>query len=374
MSESQNRPYIPAIDQLRAMLALLIVFYHGWQHLSDRLIYDAKFNPDHWVKVTNPLLAVVVEGHTAVAGFMVLSGFIFVHGAFGRTVRYGEFIRNRFLRIYPLYLLLVVFAACLHPERDVLLSLARYVLPLANFGPQVFGQTPAMVWTVAVEFQFYLLFPFLLVLLERHGQGLFWRMIVLLVGLRLIMALLGEGVQALSYWTIAGRMDQFLIGMLAGRWYALNPAAVRRLGWQLAPAAIGLVALLYGFNQLGGWPAMTWWKALWPTVEALAWGWFILAYLPASQALPPNVGRAIAGIGRVSFSIYLLHDLVIEVVSTHRLALRVTGNPYVDAMATTAVLVVPITLCLAAFSFATIEAPFLGLRRRYLDDPPRPTS
>ena len=366
MPDSRNRVYLPAVDHLRAGFALLILFYHGWQHFSSRLIYDAPFDPSQWVTVRNPLLAAIVEGHTAVAGFMVLSGFIFVHGTFGHKVRYGGFILNRILRIYPLYLLLVVLAACLHPERDAVWAFARYILPLANFGPPVLGQMPAMGWAVAVEFQFYLLFPLLLMLLDRHGPWLFARMILLLLGLRLLLVLQGNDIQPLAYWTIGGRMDQFLVGMLAGRWFALHPDAAGRIGWQIVPCSVAIVLLLYGFNQCGGWPAPVGYKALWPTVEGLAWGWFILAYIAASTWVPAGIGRVLAGIGRTSFSIYLLHVPVIDVLSLHRWVLRPTGNPYWDALATTALLVLPLVLAVAAFSYATIEAPFLGLRRRYV--------
>ncbi len=366
MPASRNRVYLPAVDHLRAGFALLILFYHGWQHFSARLIYDAPFDPSQWVTVRNPLLAVIVEGHTAVAGFMVLSGFIFVHGTFGHPVRYGGFLLNRILRIYPLYLLLVVLAACLHPERDAVWAFARYMLPLANFGTPVLGQMPAMGWAVAVEFQFYLLFPLLLTLLERHGPWLFARTILLLLGLRLLLVLLGNDIQPLAYWTIGGRMDQFLVGMLAGRWFALHPDAAGRIGWQIVPCSVGIVLLLYGFNQLGGWPVSAWWKALWPTVEGMAWGWFILAYIAASAWMPAGLGRALAGIGRTGFSIYLLHVPAIEVLSLHHWVLRPTGNPYWDALATAAFLVLPLVLAVAAFSYATIEAPFLGLRRRYV--------
>ena len=182
---------------------------------------------------------------------MVLSGFIFVYGTFGYPVRYGGFLLNHIPRIYPLYLLLVVLAACLHPERDAVWALVRYVLPLANFGPHVLGQMRAMGWAVAVEFQFYPVFPLLLTLLERHGPGLFWRMILLLVGLRSVLVLLGNDIQPLAYWTIGGRMDQFLIGMLAGRWFALRPVSAGRMGWQIMPCSVGIVLLLYGFNGRG---------------------------------------------------------------------------------------------------------------------------
>ena len=50
--------------------------------------------------------------------------------------------------------------------------------------------------------------------------------------------------------------------------------------------------------------------------------------------------------------------------------MRPFANPYADALLTTAVIVLPITLVCARFSCATIEAPFLALRRRYATSMP----
>jgi peptidoglycan/LPS O-acetylase OafA/YrhL len=63
-----------------------------------------------------PLAAVVIEGHTAVGLFMGLSGFIFTFGAGDRAVRYAPFLRNRILRIYPLFLFVFLVGAGAHPH------------------------------------------------------------------------------------------------------------------------------------------------------------------------------------------------------------------------------------------------------------------
>lgn len=362
---SPNRAYIPGVDHLRAGFALLVLFYHGLQLFSANLIHHALFVPAYWPHTHNPLLAVVIEGHTGVAGFMVLSGFIFMQGTLGRTIRYGQFLRNRILRIYPLYLLLVTFGFCANPAQFSLPHLLVMVLPLANFIIPPVGPFGAMAWAVAVEFQFYLLFPLLFRLLTTEGTGLLWRMIVLAAGLRLAAGLLGSNVHWMAYWSIAGRIDQFLLGMLTGTWYARHPADRSGRAWH-AVAAGGLVwALLYEFHRLGGWPLHAWWKALWPDAEGFAWALFIATYVCVSDRLPRMIARPLEAIGRTSFSIYLLHFIVVMVVDTHSWILRPWANAYADALLTTVVIVLPITLACARFSYETIEAPFLGLRRRY---------
>ena len=56
----------------------------------------------------------------------------------------------------------------------------------------------------------------------------------------------------ISYWSIIGRIDQFLLGMMAGVYYRRRFVEGRPLDG-LAIAGTGIVlAVLYGFNQLGG--------------------------------------------------------------------------------------------------------------------------
>ena len=362
---SPNRAHVPAVDHLRAYLAVLIVVYHAWHILWFRLSFGRPFAPDPWPIVANPLFAALLEGHTAVAGFMVLSGFIFVYGTGADHVRYGGFLRNRLLRIYPMYLTALAFGIALNPGGESFLGILRYVLPLANSGPAQFGTPAAMAWAVAVELQFYLVFPFLFALLHRHGAGLLLRMALLAVLLRLLLVLGGHDVTALSYWTLPGRIEQFLFGMVAAHWLNAHPQAIRALRWQVAPALAAIIAGLALFHQAGGWPVVAWWRALVPTVEGALWAWFIMAYVAIGTAVPAWLSEALQRVGRLSFSLYLLHLLVIEAWAPRLPA--VSGDPFLDALFAAVILVLPACLLLAALAYSTIEAPFLGLRRRYLD-------
>jgi peptidoglycan/LPS O-acetylase OafA/YrhL len=139
----------------------------------------------------------LVEGHTGVGAFMVLSGFIFMQGTIGVHVDWRRFLRNRILRIYPLYLVVVLFGVSAY-RREVSFDIAASLLPLPIFGIDRIGAFGAMTWAVAVECQFYLLFQVLHGLLQSHGCGFLIRLIVLAVPLRIAIGLLGADVQAVS--------------------------------------------------------------------------------------------------------------------------------------------------------------------------------
>ncbi len=72
--QSKNTEYLPAIDQIRGLAALLILFYHGLTFISYQMIHQKPFSLDHWLVADTPITAILIEGHTAVSLFMVLSG------------------------------------------------------------------------------------------------------------------------------------------------------------------------------------------------------------------------------------------------------------------------------------------------------------
>jgi peptidoglycan/LPS O-acetylase OafA/YrhL len=364
--ESPNQPYLPAVDHLRASAALLIVAYHGFQLLSAPIVAGRPFTPDLWVHTTNPLAAVLVEGHTAVALFMVLSGFIFTRAALGRAIAYGAFIRNRLLRIYPLFVLLLATGVYAHPESFAPGAFLQTLLLGANLpGGLETGAIGSMFWTIAVECQFYLLFPFLLAFLTRYG----WRWLVgaLVLCLVLRVVALGEGAhaRALTYVTLVGRLDQFLLGMALARSTREHPAFWAG-AWILPAGLVLTVTALAVFHRLGGWPVESPWRIAWPLIEGACWALTIGGYLPVAHRLPASLSRVLAGIGAISYSIYLLHYIVIWHLAARGWIWQPTGHGYADALITTACVATPPILALSALSYAVVERPFLTLRRPYL--------
>lgn len=365
---SPNWPYLPAVDHIRVFAALLVVVYHSLLSFGLRQGGGTGDLFSNWPHTDNPLLAMLIEGHTGVGGFMVLSGFIFMQGTIGRDLNAGAFLRNRVLRIYPLYLTLLVFGACVHRADFALLPFLQSVLPLANFaGAADYGAFTPLSWAVAVEFQFYLLFPLLLRLLQTHGAGLFLRLILFLILLRAAAVLPGSNVVDLTYATIAGRLDEFLIGMLAGAWFARRAAGGAAAGPWLIAALPLFVGVIFLFHRAGGWPAHGLWKIVWPDIEGLAWAGFILTWLGAARWLPGLLSRALAAVGRTSYSIYLMHIMVVGMLRNYLPQLASSSTR--TTLLVIGLVVIPLVLAVAAFVYVTIEKPFMSLRKRYTGAP-----
>lgn len=367
---STNRPYLYPVDALRALAAMLVVLYHSTQLVSARIAHPGRnFSLSDWPYSRNPLKTLVYEGHTGVALFMVLSGFIFTNGTLGRHIQYRSFLVNRLLRIYPLYLILVVLALSLAPRSFTLSALIQTVLPLASFGgPLVVGGAwGAMFWAVSVEFQFYLIFPLLLSLLNRFGPSVLVRLIAAFAVLR-VLAVVGTpalNINNIFYFSIIGRIDQFLFGMLIAWVY------MRHRSWLGVPvlvlSSVSALAMLWAFNQLHGYAHPAAWRAVWTDVEGAVWALFVGSFTHVFTHRRGLVMRASAAVGTTSFSIYLLHFVVVSrIASTSGWPLHWAG-PVSSAFLTGVLLVVPVVLAVAFITYQSIERPFLALRLQYLD-------
>jgi len=366
---SPNIRYFPAVDHLRAFAALLIVFYHGLHLFSYEARFHSAFGPEHWLQSGNVLVAALAEGHTAVALFMVLSGFILTYGSLDADVDYAGFIRNRLLRTYPLFLLLVFTAICAFPERFTWPAFLQTVFGFANM-PGALAAPPftSMLWTIAVEWQFYVLFPLLLPVLKSGWTHRLAGLLAVLLLMRGIAVLAGANPRELGYLTIVGRLDQFLIGMWAA-WYFRRHPLSRPLGALLAGVALaGMIALLAAFNAAGGWPLIAPWKFAWPTIEGVLWAAFVVGYVDFANAAGGIGSRVLAWIGGISYSIYLTHYMVITTAIAFGWTIAFTGRAVVDALLDTALIALPVTLLLSALTYHAIELPFLRLRGRYHRD------
>lgn len=366
--QSKNIHYIPAIDQIRGIAAIWILLYHSYQLIGSYLKTNKPFaGVSMWEFSNHPLLIPLIEGHTAVALFMVLSGFIFTYGAIDKEINYKGFITNRFLRIYPLYITLLLIALAANPKAFDLVSLLCMLFPLADFQTLETGPLTAMAWAIGVEFQFYLLFPLLFKLSADKPIKTIAIWLLAINVLRVIVVVLGGNARDLAYWHLAGRIDQFLLGMLAAFLLKSRTPSIdmcRRLFLFSMPLSL-LILLTY--HSLGGWPSMGKWKAIWPSIEGGMWALFICGLVGAQMKNKSFFSISLQWIGVRSFSIYLLHFSIVQVLCKYHSVLpRLTGEWRIDVLLISLFIVLPITIVVSQLTWHAIEKPFLSLRVAYI--------
>jgi peptidoglycan/LPS O-acetylase OafA/YrhL len=144
-----NRPYFPALDGVRAVAALMVMAFHFSQDTG---------RPGVWI-----------IGQTGVDLFFVLSGFLITTilliapAKDWREVR--TFYIRRTLRIFPLYYGTLIVSALFGSVASLWFWIYLQNIPLFLSMP-VAG--PSHFWSLAVEEQFYLVWPFLVFFLPRQ--------------------------------------------------------------------------------------------------------------------------------------------------------------------------------------------------------------
>lgn len=289
--------YRPDIDGLRAVAVLAVVFYHGG-------------------------LRVFAGGFVGVDVFFVISGFLITSIVWGQLQRgkfsIGGFYERRIRRIFP---------ALFTTSAATLAAAWAWMMP---FDLQAFGASLAVMagfasnfyfcktgyfdggahiepllhtWSLAVEEQFYIVFPLLLALLARRGARLTrWALVLLLVA-SLVVNLFGvRSSAAWAFYMPWQRAWELLVGSI------LALGVVPRITGRRAREALALVGALaiaiavFGFDEHTRFPGEA---ALLPVIGAA-----LLIHTGGSgkTVVAGLLGtRAPVFVGLVSYSLYLWH-------------------------------------------------------------------
>jgi peptidoglycan/LPS O-acetylase OafA/YrhL len=360
VAESFRLGYRPALDGVRAVAILMVMWHHSFVVLMP-------WSRGRWS-----------GGFTGVDVFFVLSGFLITTVVLERKqagrFTYAGFYQRRAQRLLPaLFVFLAahaVISSALHDdmwaELRAIAAAATYTSNLAFLANLKLAGSLVHLWSLAVEEQFYLVWPtVLLLLLHRRVRTMF---LVLLAAVAAIglwrfvwMRHYGQAFPVMYFRTEA-HADGLLVGAMLS--LALHfgwrpPAWLRR--WAGGAALVVLVATVYlGLTTVFGpasAPFLSTDRVLYDggfTLVALAGGGLILAGLDGPGLLHRTLARRpLVAIGRASYSLYLWHTIVFLVASQ-----LFEGAPARIAVAW------PAAWCAAWLSRRYVEEPFLGLRTR----------
>src|SRR5947209_5326888 len=155
-----KRNSIAVLDGVRAIAILMVIVFHINRITGDSL----------WNQVANPLASsVATAGGTGVTLFFVLSGFL-LFMPFAKALLFDTpwplarvFYLRRVLRIMPgYYVSLFLLILFMHPEylqRDHLKDLLLFLTFFMDSSQATFRQLNGPYWTLATEWQFYMLLP-----------------------------------------------------------------------------------------------------------------------------------------------------------------------------------------------------------------------
>ncbi|QOY92335.1 acyltransferase family protein [Paludibaculum fermentans] len=317
------RGNIRELDGLRGIAIFIVLVHHFWPGGDSPLGRFGEIAHLGWMGVDL---------------FFVISGFL-ICGILLDTAQdphyYRNFYARRSLRIFPPYYILLIFAFTLVPAAQVGVSYFDtdfirasgnplwYFLYAGNIREALTNQSAyilAPLWSLAIEEQFYISFPFLVASLRRENL---WKALCALVIFaplfRILSVWLMPSLTRMPYVATLARIDVISIGCLLA--VAFRTGRIRtNARWPLILALVLLAATAACFQL--GWLDRR-------TVECKTLGYSLTAFLFGAIVLATILSNGSRGtaflrwgpltyLGKICYGTYLLH-LPAEVVLTKAL-------------------------------------------------------
>ncbi|MGH1518934.1 acyltransferase family protein [Chryseobacterium sp. JK1] len=196
-------------------------------------IVVSHFNKDLFLYKIDYISNLFLRANVGVSYFFILSGFIMIIAYHKKDkIDYFEFYKNRFARIYPLYIVGLLLYFMTRSE-----MFEGYKILLYGLGIQTWIPGEAMIlnfpgWSISVEFLFYLLFPLLYNYFYSRDNKTIWIVTIMIWLITQVFSNLYpvygayEGPHTKSheflYYFPLWHLNEFLIGNLAGLFFVKN--------------------------------------------------------------------------------------------------------------------------------------------------------
>jgi peptidoglycan/LPS O-acetylase OafA/YrhL len=366
------------LDGLRGMAILLVIFYH----------YIFTTTPAPQGTLVAYLQAASRIGWSGVDLFFILSGFLIggiLLDARDSNSYFRTFYLRRIHRIFPIYYLwigiyfLVAFTPLVHWSAPLGIMPRRWtIIPVYALFLQNMASGPghefrpvwlAVLWSLAVEEQFYLVVPSVVRFLSR--RGLVVSLILTILGAPLIRILvfryLAPTHAAAIYMLTPCRADALAMGALLAvvwrvdRYKAWIQAHLNGLYGVLAVLAAGI-----GYLMIAGKSEYSYTMAVWgySCVDLFFAGIVLLALI-----VPRGIWAAICrwpmliGIGGISYCIYIIHS-PINRFCHFVLSPSANGISTLPSLGAT-LIAAAITWLVAKMSWRYLESPMIRLGHQY---------
>lgn len=297
-------------------MAILMIAAHNFMHLfpspkenefefsSDsvaNLFHLLRYEPEN---VVQGLLSYF--GHFGVQVFIFLSAYGLTKKYFPEGPQYFSYLKDRLLKIYPSFVLAMVFWAAIvgwlnfgfmGPFKLVYwcyYSLLMKMTLLSNFFMEESLALVGPWWFVSFIFQFYLLFPFLLRLHVQYGAA----PLVFLSALSLFISGISPATEFNIYFTVVGHLPELSLGMYM--------ATRDTKGMKISAMVFVISAFVFA---LGNFYAIFW---LFNHLTALVLLLSLFSILNQFISRCPRLQKGILLIGALSMEIFLVNGFLRE--------------------------------------------------------------
>lgn len=298
---SSDRPYYPALDGMRGVAILLVVFYHNFGFVNYFFF-----------------------GWLGVDLFFVLSGFL-ITDILLRTKTQPHFLKRfyirRIFRIFPLYYLILVTFFIVIPLFNIQIKGLDYFLQnqawlwlylqnwLYIFKPPGDSLLLTHLWSLAVEEQFYVAWPFI-VLLIKNTKKLFWFMCGLLAFVIFFRYFIWiYQIERLAYFNLYtfSRIDGICIGSMLALFRSFSYYTLRKYTLLIVLLFAAFNFLFYFFNRQSeyGLPFLA---IIGYTTFAVLFGLLVNEGIESSKFIDAVFNnRILKFFGDISYGLYIFH-------------------------------------------------------------------
>ncbi|HDL7825901.1 TPA: acyltransferase [Yersinia enterocolitica] len=347
---SQNIRYRAELDGLRAIAVLAVVFYHAKLSLFGYELFKG--------------------GFLGVDVFFVLSGFLITSIIFSDLTKndfsISDFFLRRAKRILPALILILLISsffayAFLLPDNLVVYAKTLYsaLFFISNF--YFFDEDTYVsdssdykpllhTWSLSVEWQFYIIFPFLCIIIFKHFRNNKLKFIVYLLLSSLLLAqLLSSWQPNFSFYLLPTRMWELLAGSAVAILLMENTVNISNSYYKIMPS-IGLLIILLSIFFIDD-------KITHPSVITMLpiLGACIIIFFSRQRDIATSLLsiKPVIFIGAISYSIYLWHQPLFVFYRVKVGSIDVQSS----------IMLILLSVALAIVSFYFIEKPF---RKRHL--------
>jgi len=359
---------MPELDTIRGIAILLVLFFHG---------FGFRYGVQGLSGVPRLFVAATLPGWVGVNLFFVLSGFLITGILLDtkpNTNYYRSFYIRRALRILPLYYAVLLFLAVLTRTEWVnrraswaLLRLSFFYLSNVTvlFGvPMQYG----VLWSLAVEEHFYLLWPAAVRALSRHRVAIVGATIcVLCPSLRAFYFVRGYNTATGYTWLVADGLATGAVLAALARGPSGTRAHMRGVTLICFAASMTMFTVGYPFGIFRAS------RFLGFTLRQTALNLFFagtvsLALLAGTSRWKVVVNRrTLQFFGEISYGVYLIHMLVFD-LEDHvlgRFSPKLSAVGHFGLMILLFSIATGFTVGIAYLSRRYFEEPFLRMKRSF---------
>jgi peptidoglycan/LPS O-acetylase OafA/YrhL len=289
---------IASVNGLRGLAICAVVMHHSFSYFAVAS------------GVGKPMLT---NGWLGVNLFFLLSGFVlYLPYADGqRPIDAKDFYRRRFLRLAPLFFFACLISTAFSAKPFALSAVALFSGLYALAPGTFFPEQNWVLWSLGIEIYFSIVFPFVAFLLRRHAAltvvlGIILSLIVQAVGFKLGYRQYLDWISA----SLPGRIDEFLLGMLAAHLWARQ----QNIPYSKFCSPLGcalLVTAMLGFDE---WTAGFAWRFVGAILLLLAdVGFFLVLMGALRQGRSSHVLTSwpLQVLGLMCYSIYVWHGILL---------------------------------------------------------------